>query len=266
MIKDKFIKYNIKSIFLPFQTDGNVKEDTLKPHLNYLKNENINIENYKLIIGTLAQRFELKNLHYLYIPLDDYRFINGYNYQNEPYFVRWEDKIPKAYWRGEYSGTIDDVDEIKELVRIRTVRELLDFELADVKMTNVCNRANGKNIPEEYFVPHRVSYQEMFKYKIFMIIDGNVIASNHMWGFATYCVPLIISNAKCWFSEYLIPFVNYVPVNYDLSDLKDKIRWIIENDEKAKIIAENAFKLSQEKFTPEFQKKYLEEKINKILE
>lgn len=265
VLKENFVKHNIKSIFLPFQTDGNVNKDTLKPHLKFLNDENINIKEYKLIIGTLAQRLELKDLNYLYIPLDDYRFVHGYNYEEEPYFVKWENKISKAFWRGEYSGIIDDTDEIQELVRIRTVRELLDFELADVKMTNLCGRANDKNIPGEYFVPSRIPFQEMFKYKIFMVIDGNVIASNHMWGFATGSVPLILSNAKCWFTEYLEPFVNYVPVKYDLSDLKEKIRWILDNDEKSKEIAQNAFKFSKDFFSPSFQQKYLRDKINEIL-
>ena len=66
-----------------------------------------------------------------------------------------------------------------------------------------------------------------------MIIDGNVIASNHMWGFACGCVPFIISNAKCWFTEFLIPHVNYIPIQYDLSDLKEKIEWVINNDSEA---------------------------------
>jgi hypothetical protein len=265
VLKDNFEKHAIKSIFLPINTDGNVQEDIIKPHLDYLREENINIEDYKLIIGTLCQRTESINLNYLYIPLDDYVFEHGYKYEVEPYFLKWEDKISKAFWRGECSGTVDERDEIKELVRIRTVRELLDFELADVKMTNAWGWANGKNVPQEYFVSSRISYQEMFKYKIFMIIDGNVIASNHMWGFATGCVPVIISNAKCWFIEYLEPFVNYIPIKYDLSDLKDKIRWIIDNDEKAKEIANNAFKFSKEIFSPSFQQKYLNDKINEIL-
>ena len=36
---------------------------------------------------------------------------------------------------------------------------------------------------------------DYLQYKIFFIVDGNCIASNHMWGFATGCVPFIISNA-----------------------------------------------------------------------
>jgi hypothetical protein len=262
ILKKKYIEEGINTIFLPINSDGNTFEYTLTKHYEFLKNNDINIENYKIIVGTLAQSQESNNINYLYLPLDDFVFDNGYSYQNESYFIQWEKKIPKAFWRGECSGTCYDNNE---LARIRIVKELLECDLSDVKMTNQWGWANGKDIPANYFVSSRISYQEMFKYKIFMIIDGNVIASNHMWGFATHCVPIIISNAKCWFSEYLEPFVNYVPVNYDLSDLKYKIRWIIENDEKAKIIADNAFKLSQEKFSSEFQRKYLEEKLNKIL-
>jgi glycosyltransferase involved in cell wall biosynthesis len=98
-----------------------------------------------------------------------------------------------------------------------------------------------------------------------MIIDGNGIASNHMWGFASGGVPFIISNTKCWFYEFLIPFVNYIPIQYDLSDLKEKIEWVINNDSEAEKIAQNALQLSREVFSSEFQKKYVMDKINQIV-
>ena len=38
----------------------------------------------------------------------------------------------------------------------------------------------------------------------------------------------------------LIPWVHYVPIKTDLSDLCEKIRWVKDNDDKARVIAENA--------------------------
>jgi hypothetical protein len=59
-----------------------------------------------------------------------------------------------------------------------------------------------------------------------------------MYGFASGSVPFMISKAKCWFSEFIIPFVHYIPIKYDLSDLIEKIEWVNENDGLAKKIAE----------------------------
>lgn len=52
------------------------------------------------------------------------------------------------------------------------------------------------------------------------------------------------------FYEDLKPFVHYVPVHADLSDLTEKIRWAQENDEKAKKIAKNAQIFANEQISP----------------
>ena len=106
----------------------------------------------------------------------------------------------------------------------------------------------------------------MTSQKIFFIVDGNVVASNHMWGFATGAVPFLISNAYCWFSEFLKPYVNYIPIAYDLSDLAEKIEWINNNDTVAKVIATGALELTRTIFSAEFQRQYLRESISKYID
>ena len=244
-------KINKSTILALYQSDGNINDKDINDSKDYIT------ENDTLIVGTLAQVIEDKRLNYLYFPLDDSFFENGVNqyFQNIPL---WNERKAIAYWRGASSGGG------KESARYRVVEKLLDYDKADAKITPWGGWENGKGIPDNYF-GNRVHYTEFFKYKIFMIIDGNVIASNHMWGFATGCVPFIISNAKCWFSEFLIPYVNYIPIQYDLSDLKEKIEWVINNDSEAEKIAENALKFSRDVFSSEFQKKYLMNKINQIV-
>jgi hypothetical protein len=247
-----YLKQINKSTILALkQHDGNINDETINFSKEFVT------ENDILIVGTLAQVIEDKRLNYLYFPLDDNFFENGVNhyFQNIPL---WNERKAIAYWRGGSSGGG------KESARYRVVEKLLDYDKADAKITPWGGWENGKGIPDNYF-GNRVHYTEFFKYKIFMIIDGNVIASNHMWGFATGCVPFIISNAKCWFSEFLIPHVNYIPIQYDLSDLKEKIEWVINNDSEAEKIAENALKFSRDVFSSEFQKKYLMNKINQIV-
>jgi hypothetical protein len=85
-----------------------------------------------------------------------------------------------------------------------------------------------------------------------------------MWGFASGAVPFLISNAKCWFSSFAIPYVHYIPVNYDLSNLIELIEWVQENDEEASQIAKNALEFAKEYFSAEFQQKYIRESIMKI--
>ena len=86
-----------------------------------------------------------------------------------------------------------------------------------------------------------------------------------MWAFATGCVPIIISNVTHWFFDYIHPYIHYVPVKYDLSDLIETITWIRNNDKHAEQIAKNALYFSKQAFEPEFQKKYLKNSIENII-
>ncbi len=41
-------------------------------------------------------------------------------------------------------------------------------------------------------------------------------------------------------NDWLVPYVHYIPVEMDLSDLDAKVKWAIEHDVEAKRIAINA--------------------------
>ena len=54
------------------------------------------------------------------------------------------------------------------------------------------------------------------------------------------CVPIIVeSSYKPLYFESWEPWVHYVPVKKDLSDLLENIKWLQNNDKNAKFIAEN---------------------------
>jgi spore maturation protein CgeB len=69
-----------------------------------------------------------------------------------------------------------------------------------------------------------------------------------------------------WFKKYLKPMVHYVPVEYDLSDLKEKIEWLRCNDDKAKQIAKNATEFAIIVLSPHFQRGYLREEVMKLIQ
>lgn len=227
-------------------TDGNILEKHMQQYID-------TYPEYNIILGTLGQdREDSDKYQYLYLPLDDHFFDNGVlHYFPEEQRIPWSSRIGKVYWRGGCSG-----EGGFESARVRTVANLIDFPFADVRLNWWWSE--GKNIPSHYFA-ERALHIEFMKYKMNLIIDGNVIASSHMWAFASGAVPMMVSNAKCWFSSYLIPFVHYIPIKYDLSDLQEKITWVIEHDEQAEQIAQNAFDFAKTVFSSEFQRKYIKE-------
>jgi hypothetical protein len=197
------------------------------------------------IIGALCTR---DHVNVLLLPLDDDTFNNGLKSVLTKQ-LPWDQRTPIAFWRGISSSPLrKDVTVI-----------LKDCSYADVKLVksvhSVPNDIIGEYCNLEIFMSH----------KYIFIIDGNYIASNHQWVFGSGSVPIMITHPdnQYWFKQYLIPMVNYVPVQYDLSDLKEKIEWLIQHDDLAKGISEAAMKLS-DIFTSEFQKKYVVEQIHLI--
>jgi beta-1,4-mannosyl-glycoprotein beta-1,4-N-acetylglucosaminyltransferase len=263
-----FIKNNLpkNTVFVIPACDGNIKK-------HYEENECKGIEWYELqifidyakrknktfILGLLSQvDKEEEGVNYLYIPLDDDFFENGI----EHYFPHntlspWTERSSELCWRGSCSGMNGG-----NSLRINFVKKLFDYPQAEnVRLSNWWSE--NKNIDAKYFAD-RIDYTEFLKYKIYFIVDGNVIASNHMWGFASGCVPFLISNGTCWFSSLIKPYVHYIPINYDLSNLIEQIEYVKNNDTIAEQIAKNALQFSKEYFSSEYQKKYLLENINKF--
>lgn len=189
---------------------------------------------------------------YLYIPASDDFFMRSIYDVFAPVRVPWEQRIPKAVWRGGLSG---------EMLRIDAVKFCMDVPYTEVKLNNGWPRPeyNPEKTPElfaEYMGP-----EQQCRYKAIFWIDGNCIPSNVLWIFASGSVPVIINETYFWFKDMIKPWVHYVPVKADFSDLADNVRWIFENDDDARKIAENALEFSRTVLSPEGQRTYLDKAI-----
>ena len=92
--------------------------------------------------------------------------------------------------------------------------------------------------------------EQSAKYKYILNLDGHVTAYRLSLELAMGSVVLLQqSKWKIWYSYKLNPYEHYVPVNEDLSNLIDQIKWCRNNDEKCKEIAKNGRK---------FYEKYLQ--------
>ena len=98
----------------------------------------------------------------------------------------------------------------------------------------------------------KLSMYEQSKYKYIVNIDGHVSAFRLSQELNLGSVILLVnSDWKIWYSHMLKPFVHYIPIKNDLSDLISTIKWCRNNDNKCKEIVINANL---------FYKKYLSKK------
>jgi hypothetical protein len=89
---------------------------------------------------------------------------------------------------------------------------------------------------------NEISIGEILQYKVIVSLEGNDVSSGLKWNLLSKSVVLMAAPTKTsWAMEELLePWVHYVPIHANLSNVEDQIRWVMENDESAQRIAERA--------------------------
>lgn len=174
-----------------------------------------------------------------------------YNYD---FTKKWEERMPTAVFRGASTGcgtTVDNNPRLKlammsEKSPVEDGVRLLD---AGITKWNVRPRKHISSPYLQIINPNEMPFglvqglnpSQQSSYKYIVHVDGHVSAFRLSLELNMGSVLLIAdSKYRMWFKKYLVPFVHFVPVKEDLSDLFDKIRWCRQHDEKCKEIVENA--------------------------
>ncbi|KAI8616845.1 lipopolysaccharide-modifying protein, partial [Chytriomyces sp. MP71] len=100
-----------------------------------------------------------------------------------------------------------------------------------------------KYLMERYGLKKEASFQDTLRYKYLIVVDGYGWPNrlqNYLQGNSIILYNGIFTDYYNWM---LKPWVHYVPVRPDFSDLEDLLNWLQANDDKAKTISENARKL-----------------------
>ena len=83
---------------------------------------------------------------------------------------------------------------------------------------------------------------EQLRYKFIISVEGNDIASGLRWQMYSNSVVLMPKPVMCsWFMEStLVPYVHYVPLKNNFSDLNKKFKWCLDNLDTCHQISRNA--------------------------
>ena len=83
------------------------------------------------------------------------------------------------------------------------------------------------------------TYAEILEYKAIIMLEGNDISSGFKWALYSNSVVLTEPPTKTsWAMEELLqPWVHYVPLNSDLSDVEEKMQWVLDHQEEAQRIS-----------------------------
>ncbi len=172
----------------------------------------------------------------------------------------WEAKIPKMIWRGSTAQNgVVTMSNCHQLSRVILCSLSLAMpELIDAKFTHFAQL--GEPIPFlEQLAGERVSFEEQFHCKYHILVDGNASAySASGWKFFTRSLVFKPNSSWIqWYYRQLKPWVHYVPVEADLSDLVKKMEWALQNDLHSKKIAQNSRDFALTHLTLSFHLAYL---------
>lgn len=121
-------------------------------------------------------------------------------------------KKDKLMWRGTFSSGKRRF-EFKEFVE-KNKNE--NFDILNVDPGSKLNR---------------LTIKEQLECKFLLSVEGNDVASNLKWiSFSQSCVLMPIPTCVTWFMEdHLMPYVHYIPIESDFSDIEQQYSWCMAN-------------------------------------
>jgi Glycosyl transferase family 90 len=161
--------------------------------------------------------------------------------------IPWRDKQNRAVFRGamarfQYKANSTDVAEHCHVVpRCRLVYQYTSSTLLDARLTTTKGRVPD-SINGVAIVGPKMSMQELLTFKAILFLEGNDVSSGVKWALYSQSVVLMPRpTATSWAMEELLePWVHYVPIADDLSDVEEKIQWVLDHDTEAKDISSRA--------------------------
>lgn len=154
---------------------------------------------------------------------------------------RWDQKISKILWRGGANG----------LPRVQFMRDVAyKYNFLDAGLTHYNKEKDKKllaSFRKEFITP-----EDSLKYKYLLDIDGYSCSYSRMaWILTSNSLLLKHSSPNIqWYYHKLKPYVHYLPIKSDFSDLQDQYEWAEENQHHAQQMIANAQGLAREVFTP----------------
>lgn len=218
-----------------------------------------------------------------FIIAEDWKLAN----QDSSYYkiekeIKWEDKIPTAFFRGSATGSMElQFNQRLMITKLNNEWKVTKPTLLDAGIVSWNSRDKvDSKLQLNYIKPEemeelgisllpRVPMNEQIKYKYIINIDGH--SKPNRTSYLLQCGSLMfiveshyVLGDECWYSHLLTPFKHYIPIKYDLSDLEEKVLWCRSHEKECKRIVQNAIRLYQTHFTRDAIIDYVSETLNLI--
>lgn len=169
----------------------------------------------------------------------------------------WEQKLDLLFFRGANSGVWDRVNW-RSAPRPKLAALSLQYpHLIDAKFSHLLvyekNPEMGESIKNEGMLGDRVSMKEHPRFRYLINVEGHC-ASAPRFPLLLHSNSVVFSNVTdslLWFYGAIKPFIHFIPVAEDLSDLLSQLEWAMNHDNECRRISENARQFASENLTQE---------------
>ncbi len=186
--------------------------------------------------------FSADNPDYTLVP--DATFLETVGYRNDrgPETVPWDERRRTALWRGATTGMLV-TGNWRDLPRAKLCELALAHpEILDAGFSNVVQlpQSVAEEIESAGLIRGYMPVQEFQRYRYQIDIDGNTNSWPGLFHKLLSGSPVLKVASQFgysqWYYNQLVPWVNFVPVSATMDDLISKIKWLMQNDEKARSI------------------------------
>jgi len=158
----------------------------------------------------------------------------------------WAQKISKIFWRGKTTGLIKNMNDLNGFARIRFINYSADLDFVDAGFTGYPQLnpefVNYISTIDRFALKKTVSPADSIAYKYLIDIDGNSCSYSRM-AWILYSNSVLFKHQSSniqWYYDRLKPYVHYIPIAEDFSNLAQQFAWAEANQDKVQQIIRNA--------------------------
>jgi hypothetical protein len=188
--------------------------------------------------------------------------------------IAFEQRFGVIKWRGSLSGPgYPNLENYREfprytlLVMSRMYPEILDARLTTYGSVSGIGSADAlrQRLKDMFGSPEKIiPFEDFVRYKYLISVDGAVAAWKRVPTILASGSALLLQHQwKQFFYPGLKPWVHYIPLKDDISDLIERYAWLLDHSAAVKIIAGNGQRFARQILHPKALEAYFLEVVTK---
>ena len=155
-------------------------------------------------------------------------------------WVPWEEKSDTAWWGGALTGDVWKTDKTRTVTRREVLIHYRDNPTDRVHLS-LTELSSSKQSPPGIELKAPFTKRSAYMHKCLVLLPGNDIASGSSWFFAGNSVVLMPKPHMDHILYFeLNEWEHYIPLENDPADILVKLDWVLNNEDKARQIVDNA--------------------------